>query len=917
MDESIIYEPYEGLAPYIFVSYSHTEREKVDVILRLMFRNGIRIWYDKGLLAGENWENKIEEKLKNSQMFLCFLANGIEQRRVVLDEIRFAIKMNRVDELYKVVFVFLEKMPSSAFEDEDLRSFIDEKQHILYRGITESFIQKFLNLKVIDPKFVDAGYRDRFHLPKWDSFADNSIAESVFDDGLLNNSYVYPQVFPDKKADENFYRVLPSQIHPDACFPLCLDNQWCPTEFYAEAKFWENGFADTVLIQRRQLIQQTEIFRALLHNKQVVLNRAAIFNSQIFNAWYDKSTDEYAAFAHLLQDGSVLIYLMKERSPEQTPTNFQTTQADGWRDFCRGNLMYCLRMDWNSDANNNILIEKRLGNVFQQFCLNLPENKKVLNELSLLFDFTPEQQTDFEETCIRVQRQVANRDRDLQETRRLSRELFYKKFLVKQGTNIPQCVLDIRKPFAPELKELIDYKYSVNLPSALGIRALYPETGLFKRLSQVLSEGNNGREISWDELICAIGQFQLDFINEKVWHIAPRCTIDLKHICQLRDLPSWQNYMRAVSSGRKRASLNEVDFFDIQFVWKSYRQWLDEAKQRITELEWDEAYGSISIVFQIGNTKITVVYDTLNSKNRFKVEKESTFLKGNADNHSVAVYIDYFCVDIISSEYQHNCLISAIPLFEGMSVESESLIVDKITEQYETIGFKRIPEDPVKIRFKTHFLKKESSEEWRAYVELMQNRQNDFKYSQIYTIETDLKTICEFEIMNNMKIGVRYQSPFSIVVLDLVRDRNDNMFGYERILPAVPSGAVVCVPICNGKFVLLKQFRHALRTFQYGFPRGFGELELSPEQNAKKELFEELGCQVVKTEDLGEIVADSGLSGNKVRALLCEISTPKLNAEHEGLVSLELVSSNQLSQMISDHRINDGFTLAAYSLLNK
>lgn len=117
MDDNILYEPYEGMSPYIFVSYSHTEREKVDIILRLMFRNGIRVWYDKGLLAGENWENKIEEKLKNSRMFLCFLANGIEQRKVVLDEIRIAIKKNKNDERYKVVFVFLEKMPSSAFED--------------------------------------------------------------------------------------------------------------------------------------------------------------------------------------------------------------------------------------------------------------------------------------------------------------------------------------------------------------------------------------------------------------------------------------------------------------------------------------------------------------------------------------------------------------------------------------------------------------------------------------------------------------------------------------------------------------------------------------------------------------------------------------------------------------------------------
>ena len=107
------YTPYDGNKPYIFVSYSHTEREKVENIIGLMFRNGVRVWYDADIHAGENWNNKIIRKIKGSKMFLCFLANGVEQRKVILDEIRLAIKMNKADKTYKIVFVFLEKMPVS------------------------------------------------------------------------------------------------------------------------------------------------------------------------------------------------------------------------------------------------------------------------------------------------------------------------------------------------------------------------------------------------------------------------------------------------------------------------------------------------------------------------------------------------------------------------------------------------------------------------------------------------------------------------------------------------------------------------------------------------------------------------------------------------------------------------------------
>lgn len=906
--------PYVGQDPYIFVSYSHTEREKVENVLGLLFRNGVRVWYDVGLLAGENWEDTLEQKIRESGMFLCFLANGIEQRKVVLNEIRLAMEMNKADSTYRVVFVFLEKMPSSAFEDENIRAFIDKKQHILYHGITDALINQLLNTKVISSEFVDAEYREQQHMPNWEFLTSNNITDHVFDDGLLNNSYVYPQEFPEKKVGEYFYRTSPEQIHPDAAFPLCLDNQWCPTDFYAEATFWENGFSDIVLAKRIQKIQKTEVFRALLHNKQIVLNRAAIFNSQIFDDWYKEDTSDYAAFTHLLEDGSILIYLMKEKRPQQPP-RFQTTQAESWGALCKNNQMYCLKFDWNNDENNNNLIEKNLGNVFQQFCLSLPENKKILNELSLLFDFTPEQQNSFEETCVRVQHQVANRDRDLDETKKFSREIFYKKFLVKRGSSVPQCILDIRKPFAPELKELIDFKYSVNLPSALGVRILYPEVGLFKRLGQIFSENYSGRKIGWDELTCAIGQFQPDFISGKIWSLKVDVELELQNVCDLRDLSSWQNYMRSASAGRKRARLNEVDFFDIRYVWNAYVQWLEQARQQIDDLQWEQTSACISIVFQIGSTKITAVYEGGKAYNRYKVEKESTFLKNNQGNHSVPIYIDYFCADVLLEDYRSNSLIAAIPLFEGVSVETENAVVERIVAQYDKSGFTRIPEDPIKIKFKKHFKEKENSEEWRSYVELMQTRPYEFVRSSIYDIETDLRTICEYEIMNNKKIGVRYQSPFSIVLLDLVKDSQQNLLSYERILPAVPFGAVVCIPVYKGQFVLLKQFRHALRSFQYCFPRGFAEAGISSRQNAEKELYEELGCKVAKIEELGEVVADSGLNGNKVSAFFCKISEPRLNMEHEGIVDLKMVSSEELGKMIMNGQINDGFTLAAYSLL--
>ena len=56
----------------------------------------------------------------------------------------------------------------------------------------------------------------------------------------------------------------------------------------------------------------------------------------------------------------------------------------------------------------------------------------------------------------------------------------------------------------------------------------------------------------------------------------------------------------------------------------------------------------------------------------------------------------------------------------------------------------------------------------------------------------------------------------------------------------------VCVPVFEGRFVLLRQYRHAIREFQYGFPRGFGEAGVSVEENVREEIQEETECRKLR-----------------------------------------------------------------------
>lgn len=206
-----------------------------------------------------------------------------------------------------------------------------------------------------------------------------------------------------------------------------------------------------------------------------------------------------------------------------------------------------------------------------------------------------------------------------------------------------------------------------------------------------------------------------------------------------------------------------------------------------------------------------------------------------------------------------------------------------------------------------------NSKSWSRYLELIKQRPECFSDFGPLHIVTDKNIVNEFQLRTGKTIGVCYESKFNILIVDLVYETEGNYFAYERILPAVPKGASVCIPKYQNNFILLKQYRHSMRDYQLSFPRGFATPGLSGEENASKELAEELGATVNETVFLGYTVADSGLSGHKVGVYLCDISSYQTCYGHEGITDTVVVSELDFKKMISDNLISDGFTLAAYS----
>ncbi|MEW6093085.1 MAG: NUDIX hydrolase [Chloroflexota bacterium] len=157
-------------------------------------------------------------------------------------------------------------------------------------------------------------------------------------------------------------------------------------------------------------------------------------------------------------------------------------------------------------------------------------------------------------------------------------------------------------------------------------------------------------------------------------------------------------------------------------------------------------------------------------------------------------------------------------------------------------------------------------------------------------------------------IGVLGEDQWEYIVRDLVRHPDGRIGGYNRSISRVAlQGAmgVVVMPVLSEEVLLLKHFRHESRSWLWEFPRGYGELGLSGEENAKKELMEEVGLPPIK---LFEIGRDTGTAFYYAEL---KKGMPRKPTD-EAIQKIELVSLEELGNWIISGKITDWYTIMAY-----
>lgn len=117
------FKPYEGKENYIFVCYSHKNKKTICPILNALHDKGFRIWYDKGIHAGDEWNEIIAENISQCSLFLAFKSKNSLNSKFCKREITFASNNDK-----DILCIHLDETKMS----KGLEMIIDDTQSIHY-----------------------------------------------------------------------------------------------------------------------------------------------------------------------------------------------------------------------------------------------------------------------------------------------------------------------------------------------------------------------------------------------------------------------------------------------------------------------------------------------------------------------------------------------------------------------------------------------------------------------------------------------------------------------------------------------------------------------------------------------------------------------------------------------------------------
>ena len=90
--DPVAYDYIKDGKPFIFISYSHLDKKKVFRRILELQEEGFRIWFDKGIEEGTEWNEEIEKALNECSQVVFYLSKNIFQSTFIPKEMALALK---------------------------------------------------------------------------------------------------------------------------------------------------------------------------------------------------------------------------------------------------------------------------------------------------------------------------------------------------------------------------------------------------------------------------------------------------------------------------------------------------------------------------------------------------------------------------------------------------------------------------------------------------------------------------------------------------------------------------------------------------------------------------------------------------------------------------------------------------------
>lgn len=126
----------------VFISYSHEDQLEVEHLAEQLRCAGINVWLDKwNCIAGNLWQNEIEQALAIAKSCAVCYGDGLSQRGWFSKEIAVALDRNSNDKNFQVIPIIL---PGGS--EKNINRFLRQNGWInFYDGICEKEFGRLIN----------------------------------------------------------------------------------------------------------------------------------------------------------------------------------------------------------------------------------------------------------------------------------------------------------------------------------------------------------------------------------------------------------------------------------------------------------------------------------------------------------------------------------------------------------------------------------------------------------------------------------------------------------------------------------------------------------------------------------------------------------------------------------------------------